>query len=120
MRRPQNPRQCTERSNALNKRDHSLHTNVLAQYNLCSNSLPGSVRLPILEDETRLALRKVQQHLGKVAVCPREPRPSVRPVVDVDRLVDEAQACSILRRIGFSLDIASETPRLLTLAIVFK
>lgn len=44
----------------------------------------------------RLALREVEQHLGKVAVGPSEPGAGVRPVVNADRLMNEAEAVRVL------------------------
>ena len=43
-----------------------------------------------MEDKPRLALREVEEHLREVAVRPREPGARVRPVVDVDGLMDQA------------------------------
>ena len=59
--------------------------------------LPGYVRLPVFEDQLRLAAREVQKHLCEVAICPGEPWPCVRSrVVNVDRLVNEAQSVRVL------------------------
>lgn len=53
----------------------------------------NDVGLVILKDERGLTLRKVQDHLSKVAVGPSEPGTSVVAlVVDVDALVDQTQA----------------------------
>ncbi len=59
-------------------------------------SLAGRVRLAILEDQVRLALREVEEHLSEVAVCPREPWAGVLTIVDGDGFVDEAQATRVL------------------------
>ena len=60
-------------------------------------SLAWNVRLIVVEDQMRLAACEVEQHLREVAVRPREPRAGVRAVVDVDRLVDETETCSVLQ-----------------------
>ena len=60
-------------------------------------SLARNVRLVVVEDQVRLAAREVEQHLGEVAVRPCEPRAGVRAVIDVDRLVDQAKARSVLQ-----------------------
>ena len=56
-----------------------------------ASSLAGDIWPRIMEDELRLAARKVEQHLCKVAVCPRKPLPGVGSrVVDIDGLVDQS------------------------------
>ena len=68
-------------------------------------SLAGRVRLAVLENQVRLALREVEEHLGEVAVRPGKPRAGpVGHVVYRDRLVNEAQAVS-------SLNFVSATER---------
>ena len=83
-------------------------------------SLARRVRLAVSEDQVRLALGKVEEHLRKVAVRPREPRPRVGAVVDVDGLVDEPQTCSVLRRSVGQVDRRSNDRRPLTLAIWYR
>ena len=52
-------------------------------------SLAGRVRLAVLENQVRLALREVEEHLCEVAVRPCEPRTRVtRRAVDRLTLVD--------------------------------
>ena len=52
-------------------------------------SLAGRVRLAVLENQVRLALREVEEHLCEVAVRPCEPWASVvTAIVDVDGFVD--------------------------------
>ena len=84
-------------------------------------SLAGRVRLAVLENQVRLALREVEEHLCEVAVRPRKPRACVGAVVDVDGLVDESQTCSVLRRSVGQVDRRSNDRRpLLTLAIWYR
>ena len=59
-------------------------------------SLAWRVRLAVGENQMWLALREVEEHLGEVAVCPREPRACVGAVVDGDGLVDKTEAASVL------------------------
>lgn len=60
-------------------------------------SLARDVALPVPEDKLWFPVCQVKQHLGEVAVSPREPGPGVRcRVVNVDRLVDEPEAVRVL------------------------
>lgn len=60
-------------------------------------SLAWNVWFIVVEDQMRLAACEVEQHLREVAVRPREPRAGVCAVVNVDRLVDETEACRVLQ-----------------------
>lgn len=59
--------------------------------------LPRRVRLTAVEYEVGLSLSKIQNHLAKVTIGPCKPGSSILvPVVNVDRLVDQAKSRRVL------------------------
>ena len=83
-------------------------------------SLAGRVRLAVLENQVRLALREVEEHLGEVAVRPREPRACVGAVVDGDGLVDETEAASVLCHVTSLMEGQLSVTEQLTFAMVYR
>lgn len=79
------------------------------------------VWLAILQDEVRLPLSKVEKHLGKVAVRPREPWPRIGLVVYGDRLMNQAETRGVLRVTQWSVSIrAVHVFSALTFAIRYR